>query len=112
MAMTSCKECEKEISDKASICPNCGAPTVHQEGMSGCAWAIVVGLVFAVLIVALALIQGTGKPIGQAEIDAAGIAECQKNRDDPLQTVESRRLLSRTCEIMTEEYVQKYGRAP
>lgn len=27
MALTNCKECSKEISDKAASCPHCGAPT-------------------------------------------------------------------------------------
>jgi uncharacterized membrane protein YvbJ len=27
MSLISCNECGKEISDKASSCPNCGAPT-------------------------------------------------------------------------------------
>lgn len=27
MALIKCKECAKEISDKATTCPNCGAPT-------------------------------------------------------------------------------------
>jgi hypothetical protein len=26
MALIKCKECEKEISDKAATCPGCGAP--------------------------------------------------------------------------------------
>ncbi len=28
MALTNCKECGKEISDSASVCPHCGAPVV------------------------------------------------------------------------------------
>ena len=32
MALMKCPECDKEISDKAAVCPNCGAPvTVKQE---------------------------------------------------------------------------------
>lgn len=26
MALITCQECEKEVSDKAATCPNCGAP--------------------------------------------------------------------------------------
>ena len=29
MALISCRECEKEISDQANACPHCGAPTIH-----------------------------------------------------------------------------------
>ncbi|MFA6121898.1 MAG: zinc-ribbon domain-containing protein [Sideroxydans sp.] len=28
MALINCNECQKEISDKATTCPHCGAPTV------------------------------------------------------------------------------------
>lgn len=31
MALTKCSECGKEISDKASSCPNCGAPASNQN---------------------------------------------------------------------------------
>ena len=31
MALIKCKECGHEISDKASVCPNCGAPLVIDE---------------------------------------------------------------------------------
>lgn len=31
MAMITCKECGKEISDKAAVCPNCGAPVLPEE---------------------------------------------------------------------------------
>ena len=29
MALIKCAECEKEYSDKAKACPNCGCPTVN-----------------------------------------------------------------------------------
>lgn len=31
MALINCKECGKEISDKANTCPNCGAPVGNQQ---------------------------------------------------------------------------------
>ena len=31
MALIKCSECGKEISDKATTCPNCGSPTVSSE---------------------------------------------------------------------------------
>jgi len=42
MAMTTCKECGKSVSTKASACPSCGAPgkkpLVQPSG--GCAGAV------------------------------------------------------------------------
>ena len=29
MALIKCKECSREISDKASLCPNCGIPVAN-----------------------------------------------------------------------------------
>lgn len=26
MALTACSECDKEVSDKAAVCPHCGKP--------------------------------------------------------------------------------------
>ena len=31
MALVKCKECNKEISDKAEKCPNCGCPISTKE---------------------------------------------------------------------------------
>jgi zinc-ribbon domain len=54
MALIACSECGKEISDKATACPNCGVPikkTVEKkkEGV-GCLSFIVVAAVLAVLL--------------------------------------------------------------
>jgi len=46
MALTKCKECGKEISKKAKICPHCGAPVKKKTGCL----TIVVGVVLAGLI--------------------------------------------------------------
>lgn len=35
MALVSCTECSKEISDKAAACPNCGAPMMVTAGGAG-----------------------------------------------------------------------------
>ena len=34
MALISCSECSKEVSDKASSCPNCGAPISSSPSVS------------------------------------------------------------------------------
>lgn len=31
MALITCPECGKEISDQASVCPNCGAPVAKNS---------------------------------------------------------------------------------
>lgn len=47
MAMINCKECGKEISNKAKTCPNCGSPVTKNIG---CGWLILV-IVFVVFII-------------------------------------------------------------
>ena len=34
MALINCSECGKEVSDKASTCPNCGAPIAGKQEIS------------------------------------------------------------------------------
>jgi len=36
MALCKCKECGKEVSSKASACPNCGAPVKKEATQYGC----------------------------------------------------------------------------
>ena len=47
MALTKCKECEKEISDRAKICPQCGVPLRFEVGC---------GTLFLVLLFAVVLL--------------------------------------------------------
>ncbi|MGP3001453.1 MULTISPECIES: hypothetical protein [Serratia] len=51
MAMTTCKECKKEVSDKAKVCPHCGvkepARNLGKETAQGClGLVILVGALF------------------------------------------------------------------
>lgn len=45
MALTTCKECGLRVSDKANVCPHCGArlkDILHQQlGLGGCLMVIV-----------------------------------------------------------------------
>jgi len=34
MSMTKCSECGREISDRATVCPNCGNPTKAQTNLT------------------------------------------------------------------------------
>ncbi|HEO9033808.1 TPA: hypothetical protein QIF53_002124 [Serratia marcescens] len=54
MAMTKCKECKKEVSDKAEVCPHCGvkkpARNLGKEARQGCLGLVVlVGALFFIL---------------------------------------------------------------
>jgi hypothetical protein len=52
MALIECPECGKEISDKASACPHCGAPQKPKEQKSGClGMGCLVMILFPIVIV-------------------------------------------------------------
>lgn len=46
MALKQCKECGKEVSDKAKKCPNCGAPVPKSVGVFGILLTLFVGFIF------------------------------------------------------------------
>ena len=53
MALRKCKECGKEVSSKASACPNCGAPVKKaptQYGCGGCLGFLLIGVVLLSII--------------------------------------------------------------
>lgn len=54
MALVSCSECRKDVSDKAAACPNCGAPVEDRapvaEPEKGGGRIKVIGIVAAVII--------------------------------------------------------------
>ena len=52
MALIACKECGKEISDQAKICPQCGVPLRFEVGC---------GTLFLVLLFAVVLLYSGGK---------------------------------------------------
>lgn len=49
MALIACRECGKEISDKAASCPNCGALIKKPSGC-GCGTLIMIGVVVFIII--------------------------------------------------------------
>lgn len=57
MALIKCKECGHEISDKATSCPNCGAPLskVQQQNV-GCAQVMGAGFLVLIAIVTIGAI--------------------------------------------------------
>ena len=46
MALIPCKECDREISDKAKVCPQCGVPLRLEVGCG----AILLALVFCLVL--------------------------------------------------------------
>jgi predicted amidophosphoribosyltransferase len=50
VALIKCKECKKEVSDKALTCPNCGAEVAKEKKKtSGCALVVLAVIIFGVI---------------------------------------------------------------
>ena len=55
MALKKCKECGKEVSSTAKLCPHCGAPQPKQMGIGS-----VIILLFVGYVIYIAAQQGGG----------------------------------------------------
>ena len=50
MALLNCSECNKEFSNQAAACPNCGAPSKQPKKTSTMAWLVLVAIVVGVFL--------------------------------------------------------------
>lgn len=51
MALIKCKECGEKVSNKADICPKCGAPfKLRVKGPSGCMMILIIFVAIIALI--------------------------------------------------------------
>ena len=77
MALTSCRECGKQISDQAAACPHCGAPVrLQAQPTSPPKKASNPGCLSAVLVLICAVIVlGALKSCGESPNDSSGVSE-------------------------------------
>jgi predicted RNA-binding Zn-ribbon protein involved in translation (DUF1610 family) len=71
MAMTTCKECGKEISDTAKTCPQCGAPVARQRAQGlpkGCSRIF---LIFVAIVVFVSVLLYFGDEAHNDELKKA-----------------------------------------
>lgn len=65
MALIKCKECGKEISDKAKVCPNCGAPLekgeFHKE-LTAAKRVLIVVIILLLIVILYFFIKGYWVP--------------------------------------------------
>lgn len=54
MALIHCKECGKDVSEKAKSCPHCGSPVPQKTGAGGKAVLFIFGVLLFFLIIGLA----------------------------------------------------------
>ena len=79
MSLIKCRECSKEISDKAKSCPHCGSPTFFAEEENEATQRIAfIVLIIGVVIFAVKYIDFCGRyiPYGYTSKPFLGIIEC------------------------------------
>lgn len=125
MALISCSECSKEISDRAASCPHCGAPVGaaalvvnrgadESESKKSSVWKWLFGVPIGGFVLVMIIGSCAGNtPEGkerQASRDAISLCWSEQGRKslDP----GSARFVASTCEKMESDYRAKWGRNP
>jgi hypothetical protein len=126
MALVACKECGKEISDKAPACPHCGAPLTTWQSTSpvsalppevaknGGAWKWIVGVPVGLFVLFIAYgMMLNSSPEGKAKADARGAIElCWKEQGRKSLDPGSQRFVAGACEMMEKQFRQTYNANP
>ncbi len=106
MALVACRECNKEISDKAAACPGCGAKVPKSK-----AWLWVL-LALPVLFLGFGAMKAN-TPEGRAKSDArAAIDMCWSEQKKQLNSGGEAQFIAGACERMENDFVTKYGVRP
>jgi len=112
MALITCRECQKEVSDQAPRCPHCGAP-VEGRPKKGSAMKVVAILgVVVVGFLTFGAVVG-GSPEGQAMTkDRRAIDYCWEEQKRKSLDPSAQRFVAGACEMMEEKFRKTYGRSP
>ncbi|GEM_PF-1743372 len=125
MALVSCKECGKEISDQAAACPSCGAPVAKGAAQPavptpvgqrkvGCGTVIVVLLVLGAIFVAILMVMNPEDPAVREERwrKKDAIELCWKEYERKSLDPATKRFVASACEKMEKDFRDKYGQEP
>ena len=128
MALFNCGECGKTLSDKAMLCPHCGAPAAVKSGPTGTAtasavaapeenpggtvpvWALVAGALVVGFILLGVLGGGDDSPRG---LDRRVYKQCLSELEAADRgRASSAGTIAGACEGMRQDFVRKHGVAP
>jgi hypothetical protein len=126
VALIRCSECSKEISDKATACPGCGAPIVAAaitatssapkttDKNVGCGTVVVVFLILGVLFLAILMAMNPeDSAVTKERRNAQSAIElCWKDYERKSFDPSTKRFIASACEKLESDYKQTYGRAP
>lgn len=107
MSLTACKECNAEISTTARACPKCGAKQPKTK------WWLWIPLG------AITLFLAWGAALKASDPNADGkdrrkrtIDLCWRDHETKSHDPATKRFIASTCEMLEEQYADKYGRKP
>lgn len=110
--MTACKECGKDISDRAKSCPSCGAPVTSNPKQKMSPFMRFLGGVVVVVMVS-AGIFGAIAPQNDEKAHARGAIDvCWKEQSKKSLDPGSARFIAGACEKMEADFKDRYGFKP
>lgn len=125
MALIACKECGKEISDKAAACPHCGAPVRASEPVvnrwaeepkkeKSSIWKWVVGVPVGafVLLMVIGSCAGNSPDGNERHASRDAIKYCWEQQSRKSLDPGTARFAASACEKMESDYREKWGRNP
>lgn len=125
MALISCSECRKEISNKAATCPQCGAPVESAEPVvkrteeeskqeKSSVWKWLLGVPVGAFVLMMVIGSCAGNtPDGKAkQASRDAISFCWSEQARKSLDPGAARFAAGTCEKMESDYRAKWGRNP
>lgn len=120
MALISCPECKKQVSDAAEACPNCAYPirksskaATQKKSKSLLVPIIIVGVVAIIVIPAMVGSIGKNDPAFAEQLKRKdAIKFCWEKQSRKSLSPEDQRLIAGACETMEGEYYKTYGVKP
>ena len=110
MAMTTCPECNKEISDQAKACPSCGASKPFSWFWIKVVLGVPAGLFALVMIIGSCTPKSS---VSDAKAsDRAAIKLCWEDQSRKSLDPGSARFVASTCENMERNFRGKYNAQP
>lgn len=120
MALIACRECQKQISDQALTCPQCGAPTAASEALAINApkkrsiWKWVLGVPVGAFVVLMIIGScSANTPEGkQRATERSAIELCWESQGRKSNSAGVGQFIAGACEKMERDFRNKWGRSP
>jgi hypothetical protein len=84
MALTTCRECQKEVSTEAATCPNCGTPKPANRPGAVPRWAKILGAIVVVVLIGKAVTGSPNPDASQTSVASVESSPAPPVRTDPV----------------------------